>query len=323
MPHHFCTWRCVAGCCLLSAWPVGGGARAADAPAAPAPAPLVDLSGPEYNPPDCPAWAKEELPAWVKPFVGINGVTPATLRPRKPVLGSPTIKIDRYQANNAIYYRPETAAYLYKDYTPLPVKYTPGTLPTFEKIAAQYTADCKTETDKAVALLTKAMPAVFKHPGMPPCGPPTRPDRGLEDEAMLATGCGWCNEQARIFIRLCQVSGIQARMVHLFGQNHTIAEFHADGRWALADASNFFVAAGADGKLLSAAQCHDRGAGQRAYAEAKQRRMQELVKLPDEVLNLGTPEATQKWREQTAKPFADELATRVCGFAVVNYPLPR
>src|SRR6185369_9136064 len=101
-----------------------------------------------------------------------------------------------------------------------------------------------------------AMPQFFRHPKMPPRASSVRADRNLDDEALLASGCGWCNEQTRVFVRLCQVAGIPARIVHLFGQNHTVAEFHADGRWALADATNIFVVPAREGteRLLSAAQ---------------------------------------------------------------------
>lgn len=282
---------------------------------------LLDLDGPDCSPPDCPAWAKEKLPDWVKPYVGINGV-PEKWRPAKKVFGSAVKGLDRYQANQFIYYSDRTAEYLYGDYTPRKIDYRPGTLRTYEKIAAQYTAGCKTDTEKAAAML-RAMPAFFRHPVMPPCGPSVGPQRNLDDEALLTSGCGWCNEQARVFIRLCQVSGIPARMVHLFNQGHTVAEFYADGRWALADASNFFVVPGKDGKLLSVAACHDRGPGQRLYAEAKQRRLQELMSLSDADLNLGSPAAVRTWRQQNSNPIADELSAREVGFGVINYPLPR
>lgn len=291
------------------------------------PAPPFDLTGPDFNPPDCPAWAKETLPGWLAPHVGKNGL-PAQWRPRN-MLGSSVRGIDRYQANQFVYFRAETAAFLDRDYTPLTVKHQAGTLPNYEKLAAHYTAGAKTDTAKAVALLL-AMPKFFRHPGMPPLGAPARPDRNLEDEPLLASGSGWCNEQARVFIRLCQVSGIPARMVHLFGQNHTVAEFFAGGRWALADTSNFFVvsdpAAGANVsglRLLSAAQCHDRGPGQRAYAEARQRRGKEMLALSDAELGFKTPAQAAKWREAEAKLSVEELAQREIGFGVINCPLAR
>lgn len=281
----------------------------------------VDLGAPEYNPPDCPAWAKEKLPDWLAPHRGYHGL-PAKWRPAKRVFGAAVKGLDRYQANQFIFCSLATTKYLYEDYTSLTVNYVAGTLPTYEKVAAQYTAGCATATTKAVALLTKAMPAVCRHPTMPLLGPGVRADRNLDDEALLASGCGFCNEQARVFIRLCQVCGIPARMIHLWGQNHTVAEFYADGRWALADATNLFVAPGKDGKLLSAAQCHDGAAGQRLYAEAKQRRLREMAGLSDAQLGFTDPDRARQWREEAAKPIVDELATREVGFGVINYPLP-
>lgn len=281
----------------------------------------VDLNGPAYNPTNCPAWAKEQLPDWVLPYVGIHG-TPAQWLPKGKPFGAYVERIDRYQANWFIYYAPQTADYLYGAYSPIRVDYVPGTLPGYERIVAKYTAGCTSATQKAVTLLM-AMPEFFRHPTMPPLGPSVKANRGLDDEALLATGCGFCNEQARVFIRLCQVAGIPARMIHLFGQGHTVAEFYADGHWALADASNFFVVPGKEGRLLSAAQCHDRGEGQRLYAEAKQRRMQELVRLSDQDVARGDAVQAAKWRSQNEKPFAEELAVREVGFGVINYPLPK
>ena len=296
--------------------------------AAESPPPLAtfDLTAPEFNPPDCPAGAKQTPPAWLTPYVGKNGL-PAQWRPRN-MLGSSVRGIDRYQANQFVYYRAETAAYLDKEYTPLVVNYKIGTFPGYEKLAAQYATSTQSATTRAVALLL-AMPKFFRHPTMPPLGAPARADRNLDDEPLLASGSGWCNEQARVFIRLCQVSGIPARMVHLFGQNHTVAEFFADGRWALADTSNFFVvpdpaaASGSGLRLLSAAQCHDRGPGQRAYAEARQRRGKEMLAMTDAELGFKTPAQATKWREAEARLSVDELAQREIGFGVMNVPLPR
>lgn len=279
-----------------------------------------DLDAPEFTPPDCPAWARESLPEWVRPYVGLNG-TPARWWPAKRLFGSAVRGLDRYQANHFIFHCRETAGYLYGNYTPLAVGYRTGALPSYERLAGRLCAGCAGDEARAVALV-KAVPTLLRHPTMPPLGPPVAPDRNLGDGALLATGCGFCNEQARVFIRLCQVLGIPARMVHLLGQGHTVAEFHAGGRWVLADASNAFVAAGSDGGLLSAAQCHDRGEGQRAYAKAKERRLRELAELPDSELGRDAASAA-RCREAYRRPLAAELAGQELAFGVINYPLPR
>ena len=283
-----------------------------------------DLSLPEYDPPDCPAWAKQTLPEWVRPFVGLHGAPPPWNKSATP-FGDCVKGLDRYQSNQFIWWRPETDAYLYGgDYTPLTVNYKPGVLPDFEKIAMQYTVDCVTDTEKAMALLTNALFRITPHPSMPPLsGKSTPPDRNLDDKALLASGSAWCNEQARIFVRLCQVLGIQGRIVHIFGQAHTIAEFYADGKWALADASYYFVVPGPDGKLLSVKDCHDRGSGQLAYAQAKARRMQELAAMTDRQLNFNDPKAAAKFRLQCADFDVDAVAKATnFVFGIINYPLP-
>ena len=190
-------------------------------------------------------------------------------------------------------------------------------------MSAKYTAGCTSDTEKAVALLTKALPAVCKHPVVPPCGQGAAPNRKLDDEALLKSGNGWCSEQARVFIRLCQVNNIPARMIHLFGQNHTVAEFYADGRWAFADGSLFFVVPGRDGKLLSVADCHDGGVGQRCYAEAKACRFRQLLAMTDEELNFSSPQRAAVWRRTQSKFNVDALASQKdIYFAVMNTPLP-
>ncbi len=280
-----------------------------------------DLDQPAYDPPNCPAWVKVPVPANMRPYMGKNGL-PAPWGNKKAPLATSVQGIDRYQANHFIVYRKETADFLYSDYTPTSVDYKAGLLPSYEAVVNKYTNDQMTDTEKALALLTQAMPNVFRHPTMPPIGQSVTADRNLADEALLKSGCGWCNEQARVFIRLCQVAGMQGRMIHLFGQNHTITEFYADGRWVLADASNFFVARDKEGNLLSAADCHDGGAGQLAYAKAKKKRLMELAAMSDEALNLPHGKA-ERFRAHCRSFDVEALANRDdLVFGVINYPLP-
>ena len=87
---------------------------------------LHDLSQPAYSPADCPAWARETRPAWLTPFLGKNGV-PEPWHSEPGALADPAVSgLDRYQANNFIAYRPETAKYLYSEYTPLKVQLHKG-----------------------------------------------------------------------------------------------------------------------------------------------------------------------------------------------------
>lgn len=270
---------------------------------------------------DVPGWLKEELPDGVQPYVGKRGL-PEPWSKRPGPLGSSVAGIDRWQANHFIVHRPETARFLEEAYTPLKVAYRPGTLPAYEKAVARHARGLTANGEKARALL-RAMPSLLRHPSIPPCGPHARPDRSLDDEALLQSGAGWCNEQARVFVRLCQAAGVPARMVFLFyadkRSGHVVAEFHADGRWALADTSWLCVFPGKDGRLLSAAEAHAEEG--RRHAEAAYRaRYDELLTLSDEELTSG-PRSAAKVRQalRARKTAPDRLYT----FGVLNYPLPR
>jgi hypothetical protein len=286
---------------------------------------MHDTNDPEYDPPDCPAWAKETVPDSIQPFRGRNGL-PKPYVDRTGPCGVDVRGIDRYHANQFIVYRPETAQYLYTGYTPLRVNYRRGLLPSFEALSSEVTAGCRTEAEKIVALLTKGA-AHVKHPDMPPCGDDVAPDRNADDETLLKSGLGWCNEQARVFVRLCQVNNIPARLIQLFYSDektgHCVAELFTDGRWCMADASWFCLCPGPDGKWLSAAQCHDRGVGQKYCGIGYQKRFQELLKMSDRELNFGYRSKPEDFRRHTSALTAEDLANKMNCFGVINYPQPR
>ena len=289
-----------------------------------------DLSEAEYDPPDTPGWARVSVPDNIKPYKGKNGLPqwhPIYQRPGS-TCGGAVAGIDRYQANHYVVYRDETAEFIYNEYTPLDAGYIPGTLPGYERVVEQYTDASMSETEKALALLKDALPDVSRHPGAPPLfGGPVAPDRALMDEELLSSGGAWCNEQARVYIRLCQVAGLQGRLVHLGGQSHTTAEVHADGQWILVDVSFHFVARDENGRLLSAAECHDRGPGQRAWAEAKKARYRQIAEMPDEWLNVQDAEhgerVRQTYRDRGSQERLEALAVSdEVFFSVINNPLP-
>lgn len=286
--------------------------------------PVVDLHHPEFDPPDCPSWAKESVPPAIQPFRGRNGLP--EVYHRNPVPLAMNVRgVDRYHANQFIVYRPETAEYLYHHYTPLNVNYRPGLLPRHEALAHEVTVDCTTQTECVQALLTCGVTHV-KHPYMPPCGASVESDRNLDDESLLASGLGWCNEQARVFVRLCQVSNIPARLIQLFYADrktgHCVAECYADGHWIMADASWFCLFPGPDGHPLSAAACHDGSRGQRCCGLAYHQRLQSLLRRPDAELNLSNFNDPAGWRRDTAAQTSESLAAKHYCFGVMNYPLP-
>src|SRR5439155_1533709 len=68
---------------------------------------------------------------------------------------------------------------------------------------------------------------------------PLQPDRAMTEEQLIDSGRGWCNEQCRVFIALCEVMEIPARLCFLFHANgkisHTATEVFQSGKWAFHD----------------------------------------------------------------------------------------
>jgi hypothetical protein len=308
----------------------GAAARPADAAAATSPD-----SAPLREPPD---WAVIEPPREFRAFVGKNALPDPYPQWTRPI-GVGTQGIDFWQANHFIVYRSETAKFLYERYTPTTVHYNykAGTLPAFERIVDRHLSSITGDRNKAIVLVREVMPRLMKHPGMAPLGPACPTDRGLLDEPLLASGQGLCNEQARVFVRLCQVAGIPARLIFLFYSNkkngHVVAEFYADGRWSMADASYFCVFPAEDGRLMSAAECHE---GRLLAGRTYYHRMRELLAMPDEEL-VGAKFAHVEDAAERRKLIFEEAAGvhRLLGsrtpesiaaefwvFGVLNYPLP-
>ncbi len=287
---------------------------------------------------ECPAWARETVPAWLEPYRGKRGLPDPYPQQKEPI-GEKTAGIDLWQANHFIVYRPETAEYLYHEYTSLQVPYRRGLVPMCEKIVAKCTAGLTGDREKALALLSRAMPELLTHPGIPPYGPVPPWNRGCSEERLLDSGLGWCNEQARVFVRLCQVAGIPARMIFLFyadrKSGHVVSEFYADGRWSMADSSWGCVFPAANGHLMSAAECHEDRHAQRV-GQAYLRRIEEILRYSDEFL-VGrrfkhvddpqerarlTAEMAQRKRESLRAATADEMGEPLWVFGVQNLPMP-
>jgi hypothetical protein len=315
---------------------VGGAARAA----ADATMTMRDGCTRTASASECPAWARETVPVWVQLYRGRYGL-PEPYPRQKDALGHGTAGIDLWQANHFIACRAETARYLYEAYTPLTVRYRKGTMPVCESIVAKYTAGISTDREKALALLIRAVPEQIGHPSIPPYSADCPPDRALSEEDLLTSGKGWCNEQARVFVRLCQVAGIPARMVFLFyadkKSGHVIAEFYADGRWCMADSSWGCAFPGADGKLMSAAQCHADADSKRRVQEGYLARARDLLSWPDEMLvgrrYAGITDAAERVRRaaEDASRLREGLRSGTAvgtlgeglwAFGVMNLPLP-
>jgi hypothetical protein len=265
-----------------------------------------------------PAWGRETLPAWVEPYVGRRGMY-EPWNAKQGILAPRVEGLDRWQANRFISFRPETAEFLYGSYTATP-QYVSGTFPNLEAAVQPYRS-LATETEKAVAVLTKVLPAL-RHPVAPPAGPMVGTGRNLSDEAIFLSGCAWCNEQARAFIAMCHILGVPARIIHLFYADnvtgHTVAEFYADGRWAMADASYLVVFPDGQGKLMSAAECHLQQ--NRPLIDAAYRsRYQQIAAMS--AADLGGAEKAAAFRARLDTAWHEPA--NLDWFAVINHFTPR
>jgi len=293
----------------------------------------------------CPQWARVEFPRELRRWQGPFGLpVPHPTQDPKNSLNVIVAGIDVWQGNHFLMHNDKTHDYIYGDVAPFRFAYRKGTLPVYERLVAEYTSEEMTDREKAVKLLTVALPDNVRHPTVPPVGGNCALDRAMDDCALLASRKAWCNEQARVFVRMCQVAGVPARMLFLFydgGASHVLSEFYADGHWALADSSYICVFPDKDGRLMSADEClNDPDKNLRA-GEAYFQRMKELDRLSDEELvgcqfadkpyakpqdeaarSAAIKEAADQMRKRFFRRSSQQIADELWRFGVLPYPLP-
>jgi hypothetical protein len=283
---------------------------------------MTQLTTPAPTAVPVPDWVKEDLPAWLTPHMGRPGLGSPWTNKQGP-MGGKVAGLDFWHANHFIVYKPETKDFLDNHYTPLHVDYKPGSHPQIEKAVAHLKGRPK-DIALGVELLEKVLPTLAKHPTVAPCGPYAAANRALDDEALITSGTAWCNEQSRLFVRLCQAVGIPARMIFLCfinGANgHVTSEFYAQGRWIQADPSWFCVYPGPDGLPLTTPQCHT-PEGNKIVSRVLQAKIDALSKMSDEYLGMHhQPKARQTLQEWRTDLDKQNLLDR---YGVVNYPLPK
>jgi len=144
----------------------------------------------------------------------------------------PVRGIDRVQAQSMIRLCPETESLLYGTFSPTQIRYRRGTRPKLEAIAYSFTGG---SPDRA----KMAMDWVSRHVIHAHFLGPLAADRAMTEEQLIESRAGWCNEQVRVFIALCEVLEIPGRLVFLFHKSartaHTAAEIFLNGKWAFHD----------------------------------------------------------------------------------------
>ncbi len=119
----------------------------------------------------------------------------------------------------------KTAEYIYEgDFTPRGIAYRPGSRPLLEKTLAPILTDGMSERNKVLAIMRRCR---------------DNRDRGLKggdwsggsEEELLKRGAIMCNEISRVFVCLCQVAGLRARVMCSHISGHMMAEVEVDGSW--------------------------------------------------------------------------------------------
>lgn len=131
--------------------------------------------------------------------------------------------------NGQLILNDKTAGHIYSGFTPTEIHYVPGSRPMLEEVVKKKVKKDMSEREKALALMRRcrdnrdhglARPALF---------------RGGTEEELLKRGALMCNEISRVFICLCQVAGLPARVHCSHISGHMMTEVMTDGKWGWID----------------------------------------------------------------------------------------
>ncbi len=123
----------------------------------------------------------------------------------------------------------KTAAYIYSKFTPLKLRYARGSRPMLEKVVKAVTRPGMSDRARAIALMRRVRdnrdhglrtPSLFY---------------GGDEEDLLRRGALMCNEVSRLYVCLCQIAGVPARLVGAHISGHMMAEVHTGGKWGWVD----------------------------------------------------------------------------------------
>ncbi len=171
------------------------------------------------------------------------------------IANTPVRGLDRLMSCGKIRLAAETEAYLYEEYTPTEVRYRAGSRPELEAVAAGILGSPARSDRSAIRKLVSWVPKNIRHAeGIDP----SPPDRALREEKLIASGWGWCNEQARIVVALARTAGVAGRLVAMYSleenSGHMTAELYVEGKWSWVCATHDCVVELPDGTWASAAE---------------------------------------------------------------------
>jgi hypothetical protein len=119
----------------------------------------------------------------------------------------------------------KTREHIYEgDFTPKGIPYVRGSRTLLERTVDEAVKGGMTEREKALAIMRRCR---------------DNRDHGLKgadwyggsEEELLKRGAIMCNEISRVFVCLCQVAGLRARIMCSHISGHMMAEVEVDGKW--------------------------------------------------------------------------------------------
>jgi hypothetical protein len=151
--------------------------------------------------------------------------------------------VDRQLIADMVRLCAETAEYLYTAFTPLEVRYVPGSRPVLDSILNSLPQPI---IPAGIAAFTCRIADKV----------PAESDElilGGTEEEIINRGSDWCMDIARVACVLMQMAGYPARIVSLFNLNqaysgHVIVEAYYNGKWGAIDSTTGIVYRHPDGQ---------------------------------------------------------------------------
>lgn len=182
---------------------------------------------------------KAALVAELEPYTGLSAVEHIVGEPRQRAV---TLNHTQLYANygdtvdfqlrdEQVIVCPQTVDVLYSNFTPAP-RYVAGSRPELERVVADATENCATETEKALALMRYCRDLYTDEwygDGF------QNYVYGGTEEQLIAKGEILCECLGRLHVALCEIAGLPGRVVmHVIG-GHICSEIRVDGGWAYMD----------------------------------------------------------------------------------------
>ncbi len=142
---------------------------------------------------------------------------------------------------------PQTAELLYSEMMVPKIRYVKGTRKRLEKIVSNLIANCSTTQEKALAIMRFCRDLKDKHT--------IKYGRGFlfggTEEQLIEKGEDLCECLGRLFVALCEIAGIPARIIMHDISGHITAEAYIEGLWGYIDPKTGAYFVKSDGRIAS------------------------------------------------------------------------